>query len=229
MGDSGSYIWIAITGWIPDDRSYFYGFVLRWTALASGNLESLLIVQASLGAVTAAIAAYICRSYLGLTVRWSYGIGFLCALDPLQLVWERYIMTETISLFFYVLILERSLAYLRLRRIRDLLIVQLVGVLLIGFRMSYLFIVQVNTVILPLIAFLSPQPFAQPEPFSRRTKLMLTHVVVSIVAMLSLKALKGKCPSRLGDVPNFPVARRRQEKPAHGVLLGKTSLITKGI
>ena len=25
MGDSWSYIWTALTGWIPGDRSYFYG------------------------------------------------------------------------------------------------------------------------------------------------------------------------------------------------------------
>ncbi|HEY6207266.1 MAG TPA: hypothetical protein VIW21_14005, partial [Chthoniobacterales bacterium] len=29
LGDSISYLWTSLTGWIPDDRSYFYGFVIR--------------------------------------------------------------------------------------------------------------------------------------------------------------------------------------------------------
>src|SRR4029453_17474709 len=32
MGDSGSYIWTALTGWIPPDLSHFYGYTLRWLA-----------------------------------------------------------------------------------------------------------------------------------------------------------------------------------------------------
>ncbi len=33
MGDSGSYLWTALTGWIPDDRSYFYGYIVRWVSV----------------------------------------------------------------------------------------------------------------------------------------------------------------------------------------------------
>ena len=36
-----------------------------------------------------------------LRLRWAYLFGFLCALDPLQLLYERYVMTEAISLFLY--------------------------------------------------------------------------------------------------------------------------------
>src|SRR5712691_2911245 len=50
LGDSISYIWTALSGWIPDDCSYFYGFVIRWTAVWAGSLTSLLIVQVFLGA-----------------------------------------------------------------------------------------------------------------------------------------------------------------------------------
>jgi hypothetical protein len=61
----------------------------------------------------------------------------MCALDPCQLVWERYVMTETFSLLIYVLVLYWSLAYLRDRRLWQLAIVQALSVLLIGFRMSF--------------------------------------------------------------------------------------------
>lgn len=29
MGDSGAYVQTALTGWIPADRSYFYGYLVR--------------------------------------------------------------------------------------------------------------------------------------------------------------------------------------------------------
>ncbi len=62
-------------------------------------------------------------------------------------------MTETLSLFFYVLVLYWSLAYLRDRRLWQLGVVQAISVLLISFRMSYLLVVQACTILLPVIAF----------------------------------------------------------------------------
>jgi hypothetical protein len=80
-------------------------------------------------------------------------MGFLCALDPLQLLYERYVLTEAISLGLYAFVLYQSFLYLRERRFRDLVVVQVVSVLLIGFRMSYLLLVQLDTILLPVIAF----------------------------------------------------------------------------
>ena len=71
MGDSGSYIWTAITGWIPDDRSYFYGYVIRWVALSTGSLTSLLLLQSFISALTALMLAHTCRSLFGLSARAS--------------------------------------------------------------------------------------------------------------------------------------------------------------
>src|SRR6187551_1327880 len=45
IGDSACYIATAIVGWIPDDRSYFYGFVIRWVALSVQSLTPLLLLQ----------------------------------------------------------------------------------------------------------------------------------------------------------------------------------------
>ena len=153
MGDSGSYLWTALTGWIPDDRSYFYGFVIWGVALWTGSLTSLLILQCFISALTALLLAHICRSLFGLPARASYLVGLICALDPLQLVWERYVMTETISIFVYVAVLHFSFLYLKHRNIRHLAIAQGLSILLIGFRMSYLLVIQVSAVLLPVMAF----------------------------------------------------------------------------
>ena len=192
MGDSGSYIWTALTGWIPTDRSYFYGYVIRYSAVWTESLTGLLLLQMCASAITALCVARICHSTLGLSARVSYVFGVLCAVDPLQLVWERYVLTETLSLLLYALVLERSLAYLRHRRIRDILIIQVIAVLLIGFRMSYLLVVQVSAVLLPLIAFL-PELLARLRKhsvnFPPRFVLLRQatgHCLVSVIAMVGL-------------------------------------------
>jgi hypothetical protein len=192
IGDSACYIATALVGWIPDDRSYFYGFVIRWVALSTESLTPLLLLQSFISAATALLVAYICKSLFGLSARGSYIIGFICALDPFQLVWERYVMTETISLFFYVAGLYFSFLYLKHHRIRHLAIVQGLWVVLIGFRMSYLPVVQVSTVLLPIMAFYPvllaswrSRRGAQSDRF-RPMRPALVHLLTSIAIMLLL-------------------------------------------
>ena len=153
MGDSWSYIWTALKGSIPRDRSYFYGYLVRWLALLPHSFTPLLVIQALASGTTAIAFALICRRFFGMSNRLSFVFGFICALDPLQLVWERYVMTETFGLLVYVLVLYWSLAYLRDMRLWQLAVVQALSVILIGFRMSYLLVVQACTILLPLIAF----------------------------------------------------------------------------
>ena len=189
LGDSGSYIWTALTGWIPSDRSYFYGYLVRWLAVWPHSFGPLLSIQALASGATAIVFALICSRFFEMSNRLSFLFGLMCALDPCQLVWERYVMTETFSLLVYVLVLYWSLAYLRDRRLWQLAVVQALSVLLIGFRMSYLLVVQACTILLPLIAFarcglpaLRNRSGARaPEAGVLTTG--LTHVVASIAMM----------------------------------------------
>jgi len=153
LGDSGAYIWTALTGWIPSDRSYFYGYLVRWLAVWPHSFGPLLLSQMLISAVTAIVFALICSRFFRMSNRLSFLFGLMCALDPCQLVWERYVMTESFSLLVYVLVLYWSLGYLRDRRLWQLAVVQALSVLLIGFRMSFLPVVQACTILLPLIAF----------------------------------------------------------------------------
>jgi hypothetical protein len=61
-------------------------------------------------------------------------------------------MTETLSLLFYVLLLQVSFVYIKTKRIRDLLLIQLIAILALSFRMSYLMLVYVITMTLPLMS-----------------------------------------------------------------------------
>jgi hypothetical protein len=60
MGDSASYIWTALTEWIPADRSYFYGYVVRWLAVWPHSFAPLLLSQTLASAVTAIVFVLIC-------------------------------------------------------------------------------------------------------------------------------------------------------------------------
>jgi hypothetical protein len=111
------------------------------------------VVQVCLSTITCILLCSITRVIFEIPERWSYVFGFLCAIDPLQLLYERYVMTETISLCLYAFVIYHSCLYLKNHRLRNLVIVQAVSVLLIGFRMSFLLQVQINTIILPLMAF----------------------------------------------------------------------------
>jgi hypothetical protein len=189
MGDSQSYLWTALSGWIPSDRSFLYGFIIRWLTSLTGTLISLLLLQALMSAATAILVAVICRQIIELSRGYAYFFGLLCALDPLQWLWERYVMTEAISLFLYVLALFFSLRYLRERRLWQLAAIQFLSVLLIAFRISYLVVVQVSTVALPLIAFFPELVAAFKNvthpPAGAGKRMFGLHLLVSFALMLS--------------------------------------------
>jgi hypothetical protein len=98
-------------------------------------------------------------------------------------------MTETFGLLVYVLVLYWSLAYLRDRRVWQLAVAQSLSVLLIGFRMSYLLVVQACTILLPLIAFTRcafPALRKQSEPRVPQASILtigLAHVIASVALM----------------------------------------------
>ena len=196
LGDSFSYIYTATSGWIPDDRSYFYGYVIRWLALWTASLTPLLIVQVCLGGAVAIVTAWICWTIFELRTWASFLIGLVCCLDPLQLFWERAIMTETISLFFFSLLLHRSFLYLKKRQAFDLILVQVLSILLIGFRMSYLALVVVLSVALPVLPFVRLVvanrtrrlliPRRWPVRISHKLQKFIAHFVLSVAAMMVL-------------------------------------------
>lgn len=206
MGDSGSYIWTALSGWIPEDRSYLYGFVIRWTSVWTGSLTWLLYLQLFLSAVACILFAAIMRDSFRLPARWAQAGGFVCALDPLQLLYERYVMAEAVSLCLYAGVLYFAFRYVHRRQLRDLVAVQAISVLLIAFRMSFLLLVQIDTLLLPLLAFsgivLSSFRGKLPKADSRGRALRTCggHLLVSIAAMWALhtgyKELTGRLAHR---------------------------------
>jgi hypothetical protein len=204
MGDSASYLWTALTGWIPPDRSFLYGYVIRWTSHGTGTLTSLLILQVFLAALTAIFVALICRVIFRLVSALAYLFGAICSLDPLQLVWERYVMTETISLFFYIVALFLSFLYLKQKRLWQLAIVETLLMLIIAFRMSYLLVLGISAVALPIIAFFPEIRAALRKPSWRLKACGLNsagaHLLFGVLWMFVLeqgyKQLNGRLANR---------------------------------
>jgi hypothetical protein len=64
LGDSGSYIRTALIGSIPRDRSYFYGYLIRWLAVWPHSFTPLLVVQALASGATAIVFALVCSRFL---------------------------------------------------------------------------------------------------------------------------------------------------------------------
>ena len=151
LDDSNSYITTSLSGWIPPDRSFVYGFIIKIVAVAAHSLTSLLLLQIFTSGVNAIAIAYILQKFFSVNLKLAFFCGFLCAIEPLQLMYERYIMTETLSLFLFVLFFISVLHYLRHPRLFLLGLIAFSGTVLISFRLSYLPIAFMNAILLPLL------------------------------------------------------------------------------
>ena len=153
LGDSYSYITTSLTGWIPLDRSFLYGFLIRLVSVSSSSLTPLVVAQVCAGLITSFLIVYALVEFFSVNRKLSLALGILCAIEPLQLLYERYVMTEAISLLIFSLYLVTMFYYIKRRSFVLILLVQILGTLLIGFRLSFLPLVLANCIILPFLAF----------------------------------------------------------------------------
>jgi hypothetical protein len=136
LGDSASYLHTALTGWVPTDRSYWYGVVVASIVGSTQSLMPLVIAQSIAGAATALLAAW-----------WSHlvfrpgrfvlcVVAVACALEPSQLLLERYVLTESFSLFALALQLVAATHVIVRGRWYWMPLVVLAGVAVIALRPS---------------------------------------------------------------------------------------------
>lgn len=151
LGDSASYLWTAISGWIPDDRSFAYGFLLKPLAVWPGSLTVMVVVQTCLGGIAAWLVGLCLVRYFNARFWVAAPFALLCAVEPLQLFSERMVMTEAVSTFLFAVYVALGLAYLKRGSLLVLAIAQIVSVALISIRISYLSIVVANSLLLPLL------------------------------------------------------------------------------
>src|ERR1043166_510727 len=99
MGDSGTYILSAIHHFVPSDRSFTYGLLLRWLAVWPGNLEALILAQVLVSAATAWLLGFTLLYFFEVQPALAIMASVAFCLDPLQILHERLVLTEAFTIF----------------------------------------------------------------------------------------------------------------------------------
>jgi len=98
------------------------------------------------------------------------------AIEPQQLLYERFVMTGSLSTALFAVFLFLVLEYLHSRKMWVLIAVQIAGVVLIAFRLAYLPLVAATTFIGPFMAYV---------PVRNRVQLAV-HLLMSVSLFVSL-------------------------------------------
>ncbi len=179
FGDSASYIWTAISGWLPTDRSFVYGYLIRLVAFSTQSLYTLVVVQVLLTCVAAIIMAHLLIRYFHVSPWIAFASAILASLEPLQLLYGRYVMAETLALTVFVFYVWLVLHYFEDSRIKWLVLIQGIAVLLISIRFAFIPIVWICALMIPILALPSIAAKARLEGVASVSRIAL-HVFVSV-------------------------------------------------
>ncbi len=197
LGDSASYVRTALTGWIPGDRSFTYGFFLRLAAVWPQSLSSLVVVQTLAGVVSSLGLAFILIRFFKVRSWLTLVFVGLSAVDPAQLLFERHVMTETLCLLLLAATLTLLLLYLERPGLGRLLGFQLLALGLISMRIAWLPFVTLASVLVPTAGVLWHKRFPAPiqlpglNPRLQRSPIprIILHLVVSVSVLFLFHGL----------------------------------------
>ena len=136
-GDSLSYLHTAAGFWIPLDRSFLYGLLIRFLQRQSHSLTPMILLQVACSFASCILLYYCAHVILGLSHRMALILASLFAADPMQLLYERQIMTETISAFLFIAALTLGFSYLKKPRVWKCVLIPFGGVLSMAFRVNF--------------------------------------------------------------------------------------------
>jgi len=149
MGDSGSYFHTALTGWIPPDRSFLYGWLIGATAIPTRSIDTLLLLQTTFG-VLSSLLLYAWLAF-GVRIRPTIAItvAALFALEPAQLFYERMMMAEATGFLAFALFFASMSAYVVRGHWHWIPVYAVFGVLAVALRISLMPVVLVLSLIAP--------------------------------------------------------------------------------
>lgn len=151
MGDSGTYFHTALTGWIPPDRSFLYGWLVGATAIPTRSAFTLLALQSGFGAIGALLLFAWLRSGLQLRTAPALAAAALFALEPAQMFYERMMMAEATGFACFVLFFAALSRYVARGRLYWIAVAAGFGVLAVAMRISLLPVVLALSLLAPLV------------------------------------------------------------------------------
>ena len=104
-------------------------------------------------------------------------ITFLFSVEPMHMMFQRFVLTELFSMPIFIAYLYVSFSYLKNPQAKKLVLMQLLGLLLISLRMIFLPLILANAFITPLFAYLANQ---------KESRKLLTHLSVNLICILIL-------------------------------------------
>jgi glycerol uptake facilitator-like aquaporin len=155
LGDSATYLNTAINNGIPVDRSFVYGFLIQYLTHVGHSLTPLIFTQILCSISVALLVYYVTRKYFSVRAPFSIIAACCCALDPMQLYYERAVMTETFSTFVFAICIVLAFDYLLKARFYILVILALSCTFLISLRMTFLPSTLVICILPPLYLLLT--------------------------------------------------------------------------
>jgi hypothetical protein len=193
--DSGAFILNALGwGFIPE-RSYVYGYLIRIFGVPFHSLRAIVAMQMVMGGVTAWLLGFMLLRYLKVRAWIAILAALAFAFDPVQIVHEHLVMTETTALLAMAIFLWAASRYLRAPDLWQLALLSFLGILLVSLRMVYLPLVLISPLLLPAAAY-----FWTPRPQARRSRALALALAVScgstIVFQLGYRHLTGWLGSR---------------------------------
>jgi len=182
-------------GFFPE-RSYFYGYLIRIFALSIHSLRAIVAMQVVMGGITAWLLGFALLRYLKVRASIAIAAALVFACDPVQVVYEHLVMTETAAIFAMAVFLVAACGYLAAPRLWRLAALSFFGIVLVGMRLVYVPLTLATAVLLPLAAYFRSPAWPRPK---RSRALFLALAVSCVFTMLfhvGYKHLTGRLAGR---------------------------------
>lgn len=207
LGDSATYYYAAIDGWVPADRSFTYPWLIRYAVLPTGSAHALLWLQSLFG-VACGLLLMLWLRWAGLPRAWALLAGLLCVLEPSQLFYERMMMAESAGQLALVAMLSFAAAYVGGARPIGLWIVgmALAGMAAVSMRMSLLPVVLGLSILTPFLRALCVGPVQAGDRRWAGAFRLVGHV---LLVMLVTALVHGQYKSFYGRISGTEAAYMR--------------------
>jgi hypothetical protein len=181
LGDSASYLHSALSGWVPPDRSFLYGFMIGWLALPLHRLDVVVLAQVMTSAATVVLLIAIVRKTAGRGCAKIWWLAGFLVFAPIQLTYERFILTETVTEFVVVAQLVLAAGYLRNPRVIWLLGMAFLSFFMVALRVSVLPNIIVGAFLVPLLGWL-PRWFGRSDGEAGKiARTGVSHLILSVL------------------------------------------------